>query len=99
MMLLFLALVCLGGAAFAFGEVATYPARLKERSLKRAAEYGRVKVRASDLDRLQFRERVLAPSAERLASIPLKLNPRATVESIQAKLLAAGLSQRLNAQT
>jgi tight adherence protein C len=99
MLLLFLAVICLGGAAFAFGEVATYPARLKERSLKRASEYGRVKVRAADLDRLRFRERVLAPSAGKLASIPLRLNPRTTIESIQTKLLAAGLSQRLTPQT
>jgi tight adherence protein C len=98
-MLLFLALICLGGAAFAFSEVATYPARLKERSLRRATEYGRIKVRASDLDRLRFRERVLGPAAQKLATIPLKLNPRATVESIQAKLLASGLSQRLSAQS
>jgi tight adherence protein C len=99
MMLLFLALLFLGGAAFVLGEVATYPARLKERSLKRASEYGRIKVRASDLDRLRFRERVLVPSVGKLAAIPLKLNPRTTIESIQAKLLAAGASQRLTPQT
>jgi tight adherence protein C len=99
MMLLFLALLCLGGAAFVLGEVATYPARLKERSLKRASEYGRIKVRPSDIDRLRFRERVLVPSVGKLAAIPLKLNPRTTIESIQAKLLAAGASQRLTPQT
>ncbi|MDP9284854.1 MAG: type II secretion system F family protein [Actinomycetota bacterium] len=99
MMLLFLSLLFLGGAAFVLGEVATYPARLKERSLKRASEYGRIKVRASDLDRLRFRERVLVPSVGKLAAIPLKLNPRTTIESIQAKLLAAGASQRLTPQT
>jgi tight adherence protein C len=98
-MLLFLATVCLGGAVYAFGEFATYPARLKERSLKRAADYGRVKVRPTDLERLHFRERVLAPAVEKFAAIPMKLNPRTTVESIQAKLVAAGLSQRLTPQT
>jgi tight adherence protein C len=98
MMLLFLSLLCLGGAAFLVAEVATYPARLKERSLKRAVDYGRVKIRATDLERLRFRERVVAPAASRLASIPLKLSPRTTLESVQTKLVAAGLSQRLSPQ-
>ena len=91
-MLLFLALICLGGAAFAAAEFMTYPARLKERSIRRAADYGRAKVRPTDLERLQFRQRVLAPAAARLASVPLRLNPRTSLESIQAKLLSAGLS-------
>jgi tight adherence protein C len=98
-MLLFLALVCLGGAVYAVSEVATYPARLKERSLRRAAEYGRQTVRASDVELLRFRERVLLPAAMKLAAIPVRLNPRMTVESIQAKLLAAGLAQRLSPQS
>ena len=97
-MLLFLALVCLAGAVYAVSEVATYPARLKERSLRRAAEYGRTTVRATDLELLRFRERVLGPTVERLARIPMRLNPRMTVESIQSKLLAAGLAQRLTPQ-
>src|SRR5437870_4430523 len=98
-MLLFLALVCLAGAVYAVSEVATYPARLKERSLRRAAEYGRTTVRATDLELLRFRERVLGPTVERLARIPMRLNPRMTVESIQSKLLAAGLAQRLTPQS
>jgi tight adherence protein C len=91
-MLLFLALICLGGAAFAAAELMTYPARLKERSIRRAADYGRHKVRPTDLERLQFRQRVLAPAAARLAALPMRLNPRTSIESIQGKLLAAGLS-------
>src|SRR6476646_4245366 len=98
MMYLLLSLAMLGGAAFLVGEVATYPARQKERSLKRAAEYGHTKIRATDLERLRFRERVLAPAAARFASIPLKLSPRTSVESVQTKLMAAGLSQKLSPQ-
>jgi tight adherence protein C len=98
MLFLFFSIVMLGGAAFLVGEVATYPARQKERSLKRAAEYGHAKIRATDLERLRFRERVLAPAATRLAAIPLKLSPRTSVESVQAKLMAAGLSQRISPQ-
>src|SRR5215468_5197124 len=98
-MLLFLSLICLGGALYAVAEVATYPSRLKERSLRRAAEYGRTNTKVSDLELLRFRERVLLPSIEKLASIPLKLNPKMTVEAIQAKLLAAGLAQRISTQS
>ena len=98
MLYLLLALGCLGVAVFLISEVATEPARLRERSIKRASEYGHTKIRATDLERLKFRERVVLPAAERLASIPLKLRPGQTVESIQAKLLAAGLSHRLTPQ-
>jgi len=91
-MLLFLALICLGGAAFAAAEFMTYPARLKERSIRRAADYGRVRVKATDLERLHFRQRVLAPAVTKLAQVPLRLNPRTSLESLQRKLLAAGMS-------
>jgi tight adherence protein C len=97
-MLLFLSLLCLAGSAFLVAEVATYPSRLKERSVRRATDYGRTKIRATDLERLRFRERVLTPAASRLAAIPLRLSPRTTLDSTQTKLVAAGLSQRLTPQ-
>ena len=53
-MLLFLALLCAGGAIYLFSEVATYPARLKARSIKRATDYGRIRIR-SDERELSFR--------------------------------------------
>jgi tight adherence protein C len=88
--LLLIAVLFLAGAA-----VATYPARLKERSIRRAAEYGRLRVPDKADELLKFRERVLQPAAAKLAAIPLKLNPKLSVESISARLLAAGLAQRL----
>jgi tight adherence protein C len=93
--LLALAVLCVGGAAFAVAQVATYPSRLKERSIRRAAEYGRVRIPEKADELLKFRERVVAPAAKRLATIPLKLNPRTSVETIGARLQAAGLSQRI----
>jgi tight adherence protein C len=98
-MLLLIAFLCLAAAAFAVAEVATYPARLKERSIRRAAEYGRVRIPEKADELLRFRERVLIPAAERLAAIPLKLNPRLSVDAISARLLAAGLSQRVTTRT
>jgi tight adherence protein C len=95
MMLLLLAFIFVAAATFAVAEVATYPARLKERSIKRAAEYGRLRIPEKAEDLVRFRERVLAPAAERFAAIPLKLNPRMSIETISSRLLSAGLSQRI----
>jgi tight adherence protein C len=97
--ILFLALLCVGGAVFMVSEAATYPSRLKERSIKRASEYGRVHIPRNELELLRFRERVVAPTAARLASIPLKLNPRTNVATIAKKIVAAGLSQRITLST
>jgi tight adherence protein C len=95
-MLLLLAFVFAGAAVFALSEAATYPARLRERSIKRAADYGRVRVPTSEGEFVRFRERVLVPAAGRLAAIPLKLSPRTNVEAIGARLVTAGLTQRLS---
>ena len=97
-MLLFLALVCVGGAVFVFSEAVTYPARLKERSIRRAKDYGHIRIPTSERELLRFRERVLEPAAGRLAAIPLKLNPRINLDAISARLVAAGLAQRVTAQ-
>jgi tight adherence protein C len=93
--LLALAVLCLAGAAFAAAQVVTYPSRLKERSIRRATEYGRVRIPEKADELLRFRERVLMPAAARLSAIPLKLNPRTNLESIGTRLSAAGLSQKL----
>jgi tight adherence protein C len=94
-MLLAIAVLFIAVAAFALSEAATYPARLKSRSIRLAADYGRVRVPTRVDENLRFRERVLAPASSRLASIPLKLNPRTNIEAIGARLQAAGLAQRL----
>jgi tight adherence protein C len=95
-MLLLLALLCVGAAVFVFGEVATYPNRLKAKSVRRATDYGSTRIRTSERELVRFRERVLSPAASQLASLPLKLNPRTNVDAITAKLVAAGLSQRVS---
>jgi tight adherence protein C len=98
-MLLVLALLCLGGAAFLFGEVVTYPSRLKSQSVRRATDYGRVRIPRSERELVHFRERVVAPAAARLASIPLKLRPSTSLETIQTRIVAAGLTQRVSVNT
>ncbi len=94
-MLLVIAFFCVAGAVFAVAEVATYPARLKENSLRRATDYGRVRIPDKTDDVLRFRDRVVGPAMLRLAAIALKLNPRTNVETIGARLMAAGLGQRV----
>jgi tight adherence protein C len=94
-MLLFIAILFIAAAAFAVSEAATYPARLKARSIRLATDYGRVRLPNRVDENLRFRERVLMPASSRLAAIPLKLNPRMNIEAIGARLLAAGLAQRI----
>ena len=94
-MLLLLAFLSLGGAVYLVGEVATYPARQQRRSVTRAARYGHTRTAAPGAERVRFSERVIAPAVAKLAAITLRLNPRATVEAITTRLLAAGLSQRV----
>jgi tight adherence protein C len=94
--ILFLALAFVGGSAYMLAEVATHPARLKARSIRRAVDYGRLRLPLGEQELVRFRERVLLPAAARLASIPLRLNPRTSMDALQRKLVAAGLSQRLS---
>jgi tight adherence protein C len=94
-MLFAVSVLLIAASSFALMEAATYPTRLKARSIRRAAEYGRVRIPKRVEEDLRFRDRVLAPASTRLAAIPLKLSPRTNVEAIAARLLAAGLSQRV----
>jgi tight adherence protein C len=100
MFLLLLGFFCLAGSVFLFGELVTVTGRQRQISLRRAATYGVVRrVAGNPIDRLHFHERVLAPLATKLARIVLRFNPRTTVDSVNAKLLAAGLSRRVTPTT
>ena len=93
-MLLALALVCLFGAVFLASEVVSIGARQRALALRRAAHYARPRI-STGPERLKFRERVLFPAGNRLASLALRANPRVTVESVRMKLMTAGLSRRV----
>jgi tight adherence protein C len=95
-MLLVLVSICVGGAVFLLGEAATYPSKLRARSVKRATEYGSVRIPRNERELMRFRERVVAPLVSKLGRIPLKLSPKTNLESLQAKIVAAGLTQRLS---
>lgn len=96
-MLLTLAVLALGLAAFVGVEVATEPQRRHRNALSRAAGYGRRRRETQVVEAKRFTERVLAPTVKRLAAVTLRLNPRSSVEAIGTRLLAAGISTRISA--
>ena len=89
-MLLILAIATIGAAVFYFAEVATEPMRTRRNLVHRAANYGRVRtLTGKELPR--FRERAFAPLVAKVAQLVLRVNPRASVESVSARLMAAGM--------
>ena len=89
-MLLILAIATIGAAAFFFAEIATAPMRTRRNLVHRAANYGRVRtITGKEMPR--FRERAFAPFVSKVARLMLRVNPRTTVESVSARLMAAGM--------
>jgi tight adherence protein C len=98
-MMLLVAALLLGVAAYFAGEVVTAPARERQRSLDRASNYGKMRMPGTGIERLRFHERVVSPAIERLAGLALKLSPRVTVETVSLRLLAAGMGRSLSPTT
>jgi tight adherence protein C len=97
LLLLLLAFLCLAAAVFLVGEFVTISGRQRQISLRRASTYGIVRrAPSSPIDRLRFSERVLGPLSGRVARVVLRANPKTTMESVQHKLLMAGLSPRVS---
>jgi tight adherence protein C len=96
-MLLTVAVLALGLAAFLGVEVASEPRRRQHTALQRAAGYGRRRRDRPAEETKRFAERVVVPLVGRLAALTLRLNPRTSVEAIGMRLLAAGLAGRVSA--
>ncbi len=100
MLLLLVAGVSAALAAFLVADVATLPARQRLGSLRRAANYGRM--RASH-DRPEqegsFRARAVAPFLTSLARVVMRVTPGASGDRITAKLLSAGLARTVSPTT
>src|SRR5947208_7354635 len=88
-MLLFIAIATIGFAVYYLAEIATAPMRTRRNLVHRAANYGRVKVTGKELPK--FRERVFAPLMTQVARLTLKVNPKASTDSVAKKLMAAGM--------
>jgi tight adherence protein C len=94
-----LAFLFLAASAYLVGEVVTQPSRERDRAVRRAANYGRHRVQATGLERLRFHERVLIPGVAWLARVALKVNPRANLDAIGLRLLAAGMGRSMTPTT
>jgi tight adherence protein C len=95
MLTLLISALALGFAVYFGAEAATAPAREHRIAVRRATRYGLSRVRGNGQPILRFRERVITPAVHRLAALTLRLNPRASMEALSARLLAAGLSSRI----
>jgi tight adherence protein C len=98
MILLVLALLCLGGAAFIIGQLISEPAEERTRFIKKIATYGETQ-RVFKVTDASARERLLTPVIERLARFALRANPKTTIDGVSYKLVSAGLSRRISPTT
>lgn len=96
MLLLVIASLCLGAAAYLVAELVTVPARERALSFARAVSYGRRWARRERQPEESLRERALLPAMEKLAKLVLRINPKASVEEITLRLLSAGLGRRVS---
>src|SRR3990172_4274907 len=95
MLLVIVAMACLGGAVFLFTEVLTLPAREREGSIRRAASYGKPRYFFFQ-GRDTFGERIIIPLRQRLAGLVLRLSPKTTLDSVSQRLLTAGMRQTIS---
>jgi tight adherence protein C len=93
-LLILLAVLFLAGAAYLFGEAATAPARDRQVSVKRAANYGKFRAALGEHDK-PFRDRVLEPAVDRLSKLVLRVHPKTNVDGVRNRLLAAGLGRTI----
>jgi tight adherence protein C len=90
-MLLIVAALCLTLSFVAIGNLATMPARNRRARIRSAATYGNLKKTTDHVDRTRFSERVVGPAVGWLSRAMLRLNPKQSLESIEALLMAAGM--------
>jgi tight adherence protein C len=93
MLLLLLAAACLGSALYFLSEFVTAPVRERRNLVTRAAQYGRMRV-SHGRELPTFSERVVAPFVARASRLMLRVNPRTSLEGVNAKLMAAGMRNR-----
>jgi tight adherence protein C len=94
-LILVLGVFCLAGAAFFVSEIVTLPSRQRALSVRRASTYGRLEV-PSGAPLEGLRERLVAPIGAWLAGWALRVNPRSSMDSIELRLMASGLSRRVS---
>ncbi len=93
--MLLLALTCIAAAAYFTVDAVTAPARARRSAARRAATYGRVERRERLLP-ADVRGRMLTSLESRLAHYVVRFTPRLDADTVQQKLLAAGVSRRIS---
>jgi tight adherence protein C len=97
MLVLGLAIVSLAFAVFLVGEVVTAPTRERVGSIRRAANYGASRSGPMfGITQGSFRERAVAPMKTGVARAVLRMNPKASLDSVNRKLLGAGMGRRVS---
>ena len=99
MILLVLALICLGAAAYMVGQLITMPSQERERFFKRVATYGLEQQPVMKANEESLRTRVGIPIIERFARLVLRINPKTTIDGVAYKLVSAGLSRKISPTT
>jgi tight adherence protein C len=91
MLLLIIAVGLLALSGFLVTEVVSLPERHRRALVRRAAHYGAVRPTPTGRERATLQERMLVPVQGRIARLMLRLNPRESLDTVQQKLLAAGM--------
>jgi tight adherence protein C len=91
-LLLIIASACIAASIYVVTQVATAPERERRALVRRAARYGAVRIAAAREERLSLRERVLVPASGWVAGLVLRVNRHESLEQVQQRLLAAGMS-------
>ena len=99
MILLVLALICLGGAAYMIGQLVTMPQQERQRFVKRVSTYGMQQEQVIKPTEESLKVRIGNPIIERFAKIVLRLNPKTTIDGVAYKLVSAGMSRRISPTT
>jgi tight adherence protein C len=95
MLLLVVALMCLAGSVYLIAEFVSIPERERMLSFRRAAAYGRRTQKKNASLEGSLRTRALLPAMEHAARTVLRMNPKMTVETVQLRLMSAGLARRI----
>jgi tight adherence protein C len=99
MILLVLAVICLGGAIYMIGQLITAPAQERQNFFKRVASYGAERQQVLTPNEESLKTRVAAPIIERFARLILRLNPKTTIDGVAYKLVSAGVSRKISPTT
>ena len=91
MLLLIVAVGLLAFSAYIVSEVVSLPERQRRTLVRRAAHYGAVRAQPTERERATLHERMLVPVSGRIAGWMLRLNPRESLDTVQQRLLAAGM--------